>query len=147
MTVEARVLAILALLGLAVAFGLFWRWQTGRVRQVSGAGRVSFAELASNLVPGSGDAFGEKVTFLQFSGKYCSQCPPTARVLKQLSAKTPGSAHIEVDITDRLDLAKKYQILQTPTTLILDGTGKVKSRIGGAPKTSNLESELGTFEI
>jgi thiol-disulfide isomerase/thioredoxin len=147
MTLEARIAAVAALIGLAVAVGLFLRSRSGRIQRVSAQNRVIFADVAGNVVSGSASGFGERLTFLQFSGKYCNQCPPTARVLRQLTAKTPGAAHIEVDITDRLDLAKKYQILQTPTTLILDSTGRVKSRIGGAPKTSHLESELGTFEI
>ena len=147
MTLEARIALVVALLGFAVALGLFLRSRAGRIQRVSAQNYVVFSEIAQNVVSGSASGFGERLTFLQFSGKFCNQCPPTARVLKQLSAKTPGSAHIEVDITDRLDLAKKFQILQTPTTLILDSKGRAKSRIGGAPKTSHLESELGTFEI
>ena len=55
--------------------------------------------------------------------------------------------HIVVDITNRLDLANKYNILQTPTTLVLDKRGVVQSRIGGAPKQNTLEEQLGTFVI
>jgi hypothetical protein len=71
----------------------------------------------------------------------------TARILGELETQSDEVLHLEVDLTNRLDLAKKYQVLQTPTTLILDRRGVVKSRIGGAPKTSTLETEIGSFEI
>ena len=55
--------------------------------------------------------------------------------------------HIEVDITNRLDLAKKFHILQTPTTLVLDHSGRITSRIGGAPKQATIDQQLGSFDI
>ena len=58
-----------------------------------------------------------------------------------------GHSVIEVDITDRLDLAKKFNVLQTPTTLVLNQNGRVTSRIGGAPKQSTIDQELGSFVI
>ena len=49
----------------------------------------------------------------------------------------------------RLDLAKKYNILQTPTTLVLDSKGRVRSRIGGLakPQVIQEEAQKATFEI
>jgi hypothetical protein len=73
-----------------------------------------------------------------------------AKLLKsglQVESHSSDVLHIEVDITNRLDLANKYNILQTPTTLVLDKRGVVQSRIGGAPKQNTLEEQLGTFVI
>ena len=125
----------------------WWRATTGRARRIVAGQKVNLSELGAFKNGQPVKAFGSKMTFLQFSGEFCTQCPPTARVLGELEAKTPGALHIEVDITNRLDLAKKFNILQTPTTLVLDKNGIVKSRISGAPKTTTLESELGTFAI
>jgi thioredoxin-related protein len=64
-----------------------------------------------------------------------------------LEAQHDDILHIEVDITNRLDLANKFNILQTPTTLVLDKRGAVTSRIGGAAKPQTIEHELGSFHI
>jgi hypothetical protein len=50
--------------------------------------------------------------------------------------------HIDLDITERLDLARTYNILRTPTTLVLDSKGIVISRIVGAPKKTTIEAEI-----
>jgi hypothetical protein len=42
---------------------------------------------------------------------------------------------------------KKFHVIQTPTTLVLDHTGRVTSRIGGAPKQSTIDQQLGSFAI
>lgn len=147
MPAETRLLAIAALVAFAMLVGVWWRATTGRAKRIVAGQQVNLVDLAAvkNGLPVK--RFGSKITFLQFSGEFCTQCPPTARVLGELEAKTPGALHIEVDITNRLDLANRYNILQTPTTLVLDKNGIVKSRISGAPKTTTLESELGTFAI
>ena len=43
---------------------------------------------------------------------------------------------------DSPDLAHRFNVLQTPTTLLLDGSGVVRARIGGAPKPVELEASL-----
>ena len=53
-----------------------------------------------------------------------------------------GVRHVEVDIADRPDLARRYNILQTPTTLILDASGAVRARIGGAVRRDTVVAEL-----
>jgi hypothetical protein len=50
--------------------------------------------------------------------------------------------HIDLDISNRLDIAKTFSILQTPTILILNSRGVVISRIAGAPKQSTIETEI-----
>jgi thioredoxin-related protein len=50
--------------------------------------------------------------------------------------------HLEVDITNRLDLAAHFQISQTPTVFILDQKGEIKFRVSGAPKPGVIQQEL-----
>jgi thiol-disulfide isomerase/thioredoxin len=92
-------------------------------------------------------SFGKKVTFLQFSSEFCAACRQTARLYSELEQVHPEILHIEVDITNRIDLANKFNILQTPTTLVLDANGKVTSRIGGAVKQQTIQDEIGSFVI
>jgi thioredoxin-related protein len=68
-------------------------------------------------------------------------------LFQELEQTADDVLHIEVDITYRLDLAKKFHVLQTPTTLVLNQNGRVTSRIGGAPKQSTIDQELGSFVI
>lgn len=155
MSLETK-LAILVTLVIAAAIaGLVWRARTGRAKAVkpsdeSGFGpSVDLRELAAIKDGELVSAFGKGTTFLQFSSEYCTQCRQTARLLGELEAADDSILHIEVDITNRLELAKKYSILQTPTTLVLDSHGRIRSRIGGAAKPNVIQEEIqkASFEI
>lgn len=147
MSIEARLALVLGLLALGTVAGLIWRSRTGRAKNVQSGEVINLAEIGAmkNGVPVT--EFGKKVTFLQFSSEFCAACRQTARLYAELEQVHPEILHIEVDITNRVDLAKKFNILQTPTTLVLDSRGKVTSRIGGAVKQQTIEDEIGSFVI
>jgi thiol-disulfide isomerase/thioredoxin len=119
------------LVALATLLGLVWKARTGRVRTVSGE-TVSLSE-----VPLRGRA-----TLLQFSTEVCAPCVPTRRVLAALAEELDGVHHVDLDVTRRPDLASQFNILQTPTTLILDRRGVVRARIGGAPRVAEVRAAL-----
>ena len=119
---------LLGLVALATALGLVWRASQGRVRAASGG------------VPVSGVELGDQATLLQLSSEVCAPCRATAKVLGGIHES--GVRHVEVDIADRPDLASRFNILQTPTTLILDATGTVRARIGGAVRRDIVIAEL-----
>ena len=147
MPLELR-LALLAILVIsAIGAGIWYKLRTGKARVVVSGEVVDLQELAATKAGEPVIQFGKKITFLQFSSEFCSQCATTARTLHDLELHGDGVLHIEVDITNRLDLAKKYSILQTPTTLVLDAKGRITSRIGGAAKAQTLRDEIGIFEI
>lgn len=127
-------LVVGALLLAASALGLLLRTTTGRARRVRGPA-VSAAELGAAEL-------GARVTLLQLSTPMCTQCPPTARLLRAEAAARPGVAHLEVDVSERIALADRFQVLQTPTTLLLDAEGCVRGRIGGRPRPDVLAREL-----
>jgi thiol-disulfide isomerase/thioredoxin len=131
-------LGVLAgLVALSAVVGLVLRRSAGRVRVTRSDGRrmVHPHEL------GDGIRFGSAATLVQFSTAFCASCPATRRLLGEL-AKAAGVAHVDVDVTDDLDLAARFGILQTPTTLLLDGTGRQVARIGGPPRRIELEQHL-----
>ena len=135
--------ALIAGLGLpavATAIGLAWRSRTGRVREttVAAAGTDS-AAAALDLRPA---ALGSAATLVQFSTEYCSRCPSTARQLAGVAAGYTGVRHVEVDLTHRADLADRFRVLQTPTTLILDARGRATARIGGVPRLDAVREHL-----
>jgi thiol-disulfide isomerase/thioredoxin len=125
----------LVLTGLVLAttlLGVLHRATQGRARTVSGTRIVSI----------DGVALGDRATLLQFSTEVCSPCKATARVLDDLAARTPDVAHVDLDVTHRPELASRYRVLQTPTTLILDRDGTVRARIGGAVRRDIVTAEL-----
>ena len=138
---------VLALIGVATAAGLIWKARTGTAKKVNSGVVIDLKEIAAIKDGQPVTKFGERVTFLQFSSEFCSQCAQTARLFHDLEAQHDDMLHIEVDITNRLDLANKFNILQTPTTLVLDKNGTVTSRIGGAAKPQTIQDEIGSFHI
>lgn len=125
----------LVLAGLVLAatlLGLLHRATQGRVRRVADAHQVSIA----------GVTLGSRATLLQFSTEVCAPCKATARVLDDLAARTADVAHVDLDVTHRPELASRYRVLQTPTTLILDADGAVRARIGGAVRRDLVVAEL-----
>ncbi|MFD1713641.1 TlpA family protein disulfide reductase [Amnibacterium flavum] len=130
--------AILVIVGLVVATtaaGVLWQARTGRAR----AARADLVVAAELGVDGG---FGARGTLLQFSGEFCSTCGPTRRVLRELAEGIDGVVHVDVDVTARPDLAARFNILQTPTTFVLDADGVVRSRFGGAPRRSDVAAKL-----
>jgi hypothetical protein len=127
-------LVVAALVLAAGALGLLWRTTTGRARRVRGP-VVRSDELGGALL-------GERATLLQLSTPMCTQCPPTARLLGAAAADRTGVVHVEVDVSERIALADRFQVLQTPTTLLLDAEGRVRGRIGGRPRPDSLAREL-----
>jgi thiol-disulfide isomerase/thioredoxin len=134
----AALLAAVALPAGAVALGLWWRSRTGRVAAASDDSALDDLGLA----PG---ALGSSATLVQFSTEYCSRCPSTARQLASIAADYAGVRHVELDLTRRPDLADRFRILQTPTTLILDAGGTASARIGGVPDAHAVRRHLDTL--
>jgi thiol-disulfide isomerase/thioredoxin len=132
------VAVLVALVGVSTVIGLAWRAATGRVREVTrNDDRIHVAELSADAVAGSG------ATLLQFSTEFCAPCRSTKSLLGALAAELPGITHVDVDVTSRPDLAHRFNLLQSPTTLILDATGTVRARIGGAPRIADVRAQLG----
>ncbi len=131
----------MALLGVSTAAGLVWRRRQGRAV----ASRADVVLQPSDLAPDAGGPapdFGLRGTLVQFSTEFCSSCPATRRVLGAVAQANAGVVHLDVDVTHRADLVRRFSILQTPTTLILDAQGAVRVRIGGAVRRPLVEAGL-----
>jgi len=133
------VLVLVVLVGLvaaATALGLAWKRGQGRVVRTDGRTVVKAGD-----VPGI-RRLARGATLLQFSTEVCAPCRATSVVLEDVASRRSGVTHVDVDLTHRPDLAGKFHVLQTPTTLILDRKGVVRARIGGAPRRDALQLEL-----
>ena len=85
---------------------------------------------------------GKQATLIQFSTQFCGQCPGVRRQLAQLEHRHGGLTHLEVDITDRLNVAARFGINQTPTVFLLNSQGELVYRVGGVPNLTKLNQEL-----
>ncbi|WP_022886970.1 TlpA family protein disulfide reductase [Glaciibacter superstes] len=137
---------VLALVAVATGAGLAWRARQGRVSLVgqpaTGAPGASTAWVISPADVSTTEPFGSHATLLQFSTELCARCPGTHRLLQTIATSRDGVVHLDIDLTRRSDVANRFNILQTPTTLILDGTGRIQARVSGVPNREHLASHL-----
>lgn len=132
----AGVLVLIGTLVLASVAGLVIRARNGRIRRSSAADTSALPEdVRRTLAPG-------EVTLVQLSTTSCTPCRQTRAVLSDLAERTAGLRHTELDLTDRLDLARALSVLRTPTTLAIDERGTELLRIGGVPKPDALLDAL-----
>ncbi len=139
---ETSLVAPLLLLALAITLGVAFKLLQGKGRRVSSAEIIDLEKLkaTSNGLPAT--EYGKKATLVQFSTEYCGQCPGVKRTLAQLEYRMGGLGFVEVDITERLDVAAHFNINQTPTIFLLNQKGQLIYRIGGIPKMDQLNNEL-----
>lgn len=131
----AAAVVVVVVVAVAAIAGLLWKRRDGRVRTIESE-RVAPLDLGYDAA-----AFGDSATLVQFSTEMCARCPSVRRLLTGLAA-AEGIEHVEVDLTHRPDLASRFHVLQTPTTLLLDRSGSLRARIGGVPRRDELEAEI-----
>ena len=85
---------------------------------------------------------GERATLVQFSSAFCAPCRATKRILGDVADVVPGVVHVEIDAEHHLEVVRRLGILRTPTTLILDASGREVSRAAGAPRKEQVLSAL-----
>jgi thiol-disulfide isomerase/thioredoxin len=117
------VLAAVALA--AVGAGLAIRWRDGRLR-VPSSQQLTGADL--------GQPLGERATLLQFSSPFCAPCRAARQLLAEVAGISEGVAHVEIDVAERMDLARQLDIRRTPTILVLGPRGQVARRASGVPR-------------
>ncbi len=54
-------------------------------------------------------------------------------MLGDVASMVPGVVHIEVDAESHLELVRQLDVTRTPTVLVLDSTGRIRTRATGAP--------------
>jgi thiol-disulfide isomerase/thioredoxin len=148
--VTAGVIALLAALALAVIAGAGWKLTNGRMRTIRlddkqpGADQPASASPPVSLSAGQlGQPLGERATLLQFSSAFCAPCRATRRILADVAGMTSGVAHIEIDAESRLDLVRQFNVLRTPTVLVLAANGSIVRRASGQPRKPDVIAAIG----
>ncbi|MFV0287145.1 MAG: thioredoxin family protein [Demequina sp.] len=129
-----KIVALVSLLALVSVAYLWWQRRQGAVREVERAGALTSEQIGAQR--------GYYATFVQFSTPMCAKCPGTARLLQTVASEQDHVAHVEVDASVRLDLARDLSIMRTPTTLVLDGDGTIVARMDGAPTAQQAREAL-----
>ncbi|PZF83176.1 thioredoxin family protein [Jiangella anatolica] len=126
---------VVAVLAAATAFGLWRRARDGRVVEA----KVDDQRLGPDEL---GEALGSRATLVQFSTAFCQPCRVARATLSHVAADTDGVVHVEIDAEHHLDLVRRLNILRTPTTLVLDGDGRIVRRATGAPRLADVRAAL-----
>lgn len=82
------------------------------------------------------------VTLVQVSTTFCAPCRHARAVLSRLADTTSGLRHVELDVTDRPEIATSLGVLRTPTTLAFTSDGTELLRVGGVPRRDTLLDAL-----
>jgi thiol-disulfide isomerase/thioredoxin len=139
MTDAAWLLA--AVLVASVAFGLWRRSRDGRLRSTedSSRGGESLQVVTAQDV---GHPLGSAATFVQFSSAFCQPCRATRVLLETVVADRPGVVHIEIDAESHLELVRRFDVMRTPTVLVLDADGSLRGRASGIPRREDILKTL-----
>jgi thiol-disulfide isomerase/thioredoxin len=132
-----RLAAVVVILAASAIAYVWWSKRQGRVHHVHLPGALTPDDL--------GAPRGLRATFVQFSTPICAKCPPTRALLLRVAQDYPHVHHIEIDASERLDLARRLDIMRTPTILVLDADGVVVSRMNGAPSEAQVREALDEF--
>lgn len=119
---------LILVLTVASAAGWGIRLRTGR-----------FRDDGSVVTPRDlGTVLGERATLVQFSTEFCAYCTPTRELLTEVASSRDGVALVEIDAGRRLDLARRLNVLSTPTILVLGPDGSIARRASGRPRRSDV---------
>ena len=130
----------MALLGLilliSTAIGFYFRSKNGVIRKKRRL-HISEAEFAG--------AYGKRVTILQFSTTFCSQCRAAKSLISDVVKDEKDISYLEIDAESNLALVRKVDVRSTPTTIFLDKDGYEIARATGAPKRDQLQKVIASL--
>jgi len=128
-------IVIAALVALATVLGLTLRARSTRVAAGCGGDEHQLA------------VEGAEVTLVQLSSPVCSACVAMRRVATELVGSDATIAHREIDVVDEPDVARRHSVYSTPTTLVLDRGGHVRSRLIGAVKPADVRAAVDAARV
>jgi len=122
-------LPLLLLFSLTSVIGLTLRAKKGVIKK---GARLKISELEF------GGKYGSRLTILQFSTTFCSECRTAKSNVKDVVKDFNDITYVEVDAESNIDLVRRVDIRSTPTTIFLDSKGFEIARAKGAPKRDQL---------
>lgn len=131
------VVLVVALVVSAVVAGVI-KWRNGRFGATEAPGPDDTVLTAATI----GAPLGPEATLVQFSSAFCAPCRATRVLLADIAEKTDGVVTVEIDAEANLELVRDLGIMRTPTVLVLDGRGVVRTRASGLPRRDQVVAAL-----
>ena len=128
-------LLVLILL-ISTVIGLLYRRRNGVITKKRRL-HISEAEFAGR--------YGSRVTILQFSTTFCSQCRAAKALISDVVKDEKDISYLEIDAESNLALVRKVDVRSTPTTIFLDKAGSEIARATGAPKRDQLQKVIASL--
>jgi thiol-disulfide isomerase/thioredoxin len=138
--------------GVAIAFGaliaatataLIWRRANGSFRPTGAPSHAPAADPDRHgWWPTLGVSTSTPLTMVQFSSAFCAPCRATRVLCREVAGLVPGVAHVEVDAESHLDAVREFNVVRTPTVLLVSADGRVVARASGAPTRTQLLSAV-----
>jgi thiol-disulfide isomerase/thioredoxin len=132
---ESLSLLVLILL-ISTLVGLLYRRKNGVIRKKRRL-HIAEAEFAGT--------YGKRVTILQFSTTFCSQCRAAKSLISDVVKDQSDISYLEIDAESNLALVRKVDVRSTPTTIFLDKGGYEIARATGAPKRDQLQKVIASL--
>ncbi|WP_390624177.1 thioredoxin family protein [Fodinicola feengrottensis] len=73
---------------------------------------------------------------------FCAPCRSTRTLLAHISADEPRVRHVDVDVADHLELVRAFNVLSTPTTVLLGPAGQELGRAVGVPRKDQVMAAI-----
>ena len=128
-------LVLIAALAVAALAALVITSINGRFRD----NRSGTAVLTSDDL---GRPLGDRATFVHFSSAFCAPCRTTRILLEDVADRVDGVAVVEIDAEAHLELVRRFDVMRTPTVLVLDHRGAVVRRASGLPRRDQVLAAL-----
>ena len=121
-----------------IVTGLFTYWLVNQ--RLLGKAQNHVLALVGGTLP-------NKPMIVYFTTPDCAPCKTVQRpALRKLLTQTGDSVElIEVDATQRPDLAKQWGVMSVPTTFLLDARGEARYVNNGVTRVEKLMEQLQTF--
>lgn len=136
----------------ALVVGLLLRSRDGRIRDAvhaDGDGNARpdgpAGDLRDGLPADVREALGREaadVTLVQLSTTFCAPCRHTRALLTHVAERTAGLGHVDLDVTEKPEIARDLGVLRTPTTIAYARSGAELLRVSGVPKREELLAAL-----
>lgn len=129
------------LIALLAAASLAW-WLLSRR---DGKFRPAASDATTGDVLDASDVGGPltgRATFVLVSSATCSTCPQVRRALTAVAHDEPGVSFRELPAESHMALVRRLDVLRTPTVLLLDEQGVVRSRTSGPLRADQARAAL-----
>ncbi len=70
-------------------------------------------------------------------------CRATRALLTRVAKEREGVRHVELEVTDHPRLAEDLGVTRTPTVIVLDAAGRMRTVLPGVPRLAEVRSRLG----